>query len=80
MRLDGRTSVVQTGAMIGSQKLSRKRFSVSLDPADYNALLRLGAAQRPPMKQQYLVELAIKDLLDRHTDTQLPFPLRKVAS
>lgn len=78
MKLDDRTSVVQTGVMNSSQKLSRKRFSVSLDLVDYDALLRLGAAQRPPLKQQYLVELAIKDLLDRHADSQLSFPLRKV--
>jgi hypothetical protein len=79
-KLDGATKLVQSGAMARSLKPSRKRFSVSLDPVDYEALQRLGSAQRPPLKQQYLVELAIKDLLDRHATKQLSFPLRQVAS
>lgn len=54
----------------------RKRFSVALDMADYEALHKLGAAQRPPLKQQYLVELAVKNLLDQHANRQLSFPLK----
>ena len=78
--VDGTTKLVQSGAMARTQKPSRKRFSVSLDHVDYDALQKLGAAQRPPLKQQYLVELAIKDLLDRHANKQLSFPLRQAAS
>nr|WP_294814737.1 hypothetical protein [uncultured Sphingomonas sp.] len=45
--------------------------------ADYEALQKLGAAQRPPLKQQYLVELAVKNLLDQHANRQLSFPLKQ---
>ncbi|WP_127713332.1 hypothetical protein [Sinorhizobium meliloti] len=53
----------------------RKRFSIALDAADYEALQKLGAAQRPPLKQQYLIELAVKNLLDQYANRQLSFPL-----
>lgn len=78
--VDGTTKLVQSGAMARTLKPSRKRFSVSLDLVDYDALQKLGAAQRPPLKQQYLVELAIKDLLDRHASKQLSFPLRQATT
>lgn len=52
-----------------------KRFTVSLDEADYAALRELGESQKPPLNLQYLVRLAIKDLLDRHATKQLSFPL-----
>ena len=55
---------------------SKKRFSVTLDQKDYDALLALGAAQRPPLKLQYMVELAIKNLLDQHASKQLSLDLR----
>jgi hypothetical protein len=60
-----------------SSRPARKRFSIALDIADYDALQRLGAAQRPPLKQQYLVELAVKNLLDQHANRQLSFPLKQ---
>lgn len=68
---------MQNGEMDRSSKPMRKRFSVSLDLSDYKALQSLGAAQRPPLTQQYLVELAIKELLDRHASKQLTFPFRE---
>lgn len=55
--------------------MPKKRFSVSLDQEDYDALQDLGHAQRPPLKQQYLVEFAVKKLLDQHANRQLKFPL-----
>ena len=76
--LDSLTILVQPGAMENGPK--RIRFSVSLDYADYEALQRLGAVQRPQLKQQYLVELAIKDLLDRYANKQLSLPLREANS
>jgi hypothetical protein len=54
----------------------RRRFSITLDLADCEALRKLGAAQRPPLKQQYLVEYAVKSLLDQHASRQLSFPLK----
>lgn len=43
-----------------------KRFTVSLDEADYKALRELGEAQKPPLNLQYLVRLAVRNLLDQH--------------
>lgn len=56
---------------------TRKRFSIALDLADYEALQKLGAQQRPQLKMQYLVELAVKNLLDQHANRQLSFPLKQ---
>ena len=53
----------------------QKRFTVSLDAADHQALLELGQAQRPPLNLQYLVRLAVRNLLDQHAAKQLSFPL-----
>jgi len=77
--LDICTGLVQSGVMSAARRLApqRKRFSVTLDMADYEALQKLGAAQRPPLKQQYLVEFAIKNLLDGHANRQLSFPLKQ---
>lgn len=56
-------------------KALSKRFTVSLDPADYAALRALGEAQKPPLNLQYLLRLAVKNLLDQHATKQLTFPL-----
>jgi hypothetical protein len=53
----------------------QKRFTVSLQEADYAALRELGESQNPPLTLQYLVRLAIKNLLDQHATKQLSFPL-----
>ena len=53
----------------------QKRFSVSLDERDHAALVSLGQAQRPPLNLQYLVRLAVRNLLDQHAAQQLTFPL-----
>ncbi len=65
--------------MATSSNTSRKRFSIALDVADYEALQKLGAAQRPPLKQQYLVELAVRNLLDQYANEQLSFQLKHSA-
>lgn len=56
----------------------QKRFTVSLDAADHQALLELGEAQRPPLTLQYLVRLAVKNLLEEQAAKQLSFPLDRV--
>lgn len=78
--MDAGTKLVHCGAVPSSPAPKRHRFSVSLDASDYDALQRLGAAQRPPLKQQYLVELAVKNFLDHHANKQLTFPLNDDAS
>jgi hypothetical protein len=41
-----------------------KRFSVSLDAQDYDALCALAKAQRPPLALQFAARLAIRRFLD----------------
>jgi hypothetical protein len=53
----------------------QKRFTVSLDSGDYEALRALAAEHRPPLTLQYVVSVAVKNLLERHAATQLSFPL-----
>ena len=55
----------------------QKRFTVSLEEADYTALRELGESQKPSLNLQYLVRLAVKNLLDQHAAKQLSFPLDK---
>lgn len=56
---------------------AKRRFTVSLEERDYQALRSLGEAQRPPLKLQYMVELAIRNLLDQHANDQLALGLRQ---
>jgi hypothetical protein len=42
-----------------------KRFTISLDARDYEALRMLAEAQRPPLPLQYVVRLAVLRLLDQ---------------
>ncbi|MGF7173179.1 hypothetical protein FHS63_000926 [Azospirillum doebereinerae] len=53
----------------------QKRFTVSLDPRDYEALRTLAEGHRPPLTLQYVVKVAVQDLLERHASKQLTFPL-----
>ncbi len=54
---------------------SQKRFTVSLDEEDYDALIALADGHRPPLTLKYVVNVAIKNLLERHAARQLAFPL-----
>ncbi|MFZ5593341.1 MAG: hypothetical protein ACOY4D_03610 [Pseudomonadota bacterium] len=49
-----------------SDAASLKRFTVSLDAQDYEALCALAQAQRPPLSLQYAVRLAIRRFLDEY--------------
>lgn len=72
-----RTILVQVGAMSTQPRPQpeRKRFSIALDLADYEALQKLAAEQSPPLRQQYLVELAVKNLLEQHKNRQVSLQL-----
>lgn len=48
------------------QPTTLKRFTVSLDATDYEALCTLAQAQRPPISLQYAVRLAVRRFLDEH--------------
>ena len=54
---------------------NQKRFTVSLDDADYKALSDLGQSIKPPLNLQYLIRLAVRNLLDQHAARQLALPL-----
>lgn len=56
---------------------AKRRFTVSLEERDYDTLRALGAAQRPPLKLQYMVELAVRNLLDQNDNDQLTLGLRR---
>lgn len=53
----------------------RKRFTVSLESGDYDALRAIADHHRPPLKLQYVVNVAVKNLLERQAAKQLTFPL-----
>ena len=53
----------------------QKRFTVALDRAEYDALFALGGSVNPPVNLQYLLRLAVRNLLDQHAAKQLAFPL-----
>jgi hypothetical protein len=53
----------------------KKRFTVSLDAGDYETLRTIAASHRPPLQLQYVVNVAVKNLLERHAARQLTFPL-----
>jgi hypothetical protein len=42
-----------------------KRFTISLDARDYEALRMLAKPQRPPLTPKYVVRLALLRLLDQ---------------
>lgn len=53
----------------------QKRFTVSLASEDYEALRALAEGHRPSLSLQYVVNVAVKELLERHASKQLTFPL-----
>lgn len=48
-----------------------KRFTISLDAGDHEALRKLGESQRPPLPLQYVVRLAVRCFLDQPEATLL---------
>lgn len=55
--------------------MKQKRFTVSLEVEDYEALRTIADDHRPPLKLQYVVNVAVKNLLERQAAKQLTFPL-----
>lgn len=60
---------------IMASESNQKRFTVSVDQADYDALRQIAAAHKPKLSLQYVLRVAIKNLLDQHAAKQLSFPL-----
>lgn len=46
-----------------------------MDAEDYESLCAIARDHRPPLKLQYVVNVAIKNLLERQAAKQLTFPL-----
>lgn len=53
-----------------------RRFTVSLEPRDYDALRRIAESHRPPLSLQYVVRYALQEFLDHHKGRQLTLKLR----
>ena len=53
-----------------------KRFTVSLEPRDYEALRRVAESHRPPLSLQFIVRYALQEFLDRHEGRQLTLKLK----
>lgn len=56
-------------------KLNMKRFTVSLEQADYDALLRIAKNHRPPLSLQYVVRHIVQTFLDQNEGKQLKLDL-----
>lgn len=48
-----------------------RRFTVSLDPAEYAELKRIAESHRPPLSMQIVVRYALQKFLDEHKGKQL---------
>ncbi|MDD4932193.1 MAG: hypothetical protein PHO89_01835 [Methylacidiphilaceae bacterium] len=48
---------------------------MSLDSGDYETLRALPEGHRPPLTLQYVLSVAVKNLLERHAAKQPSFPL-----
>lgn len=78
-RIDKTVMLVHSGANrcgVGMSS-SKKRLSISLELEDYDALRALAEGHRPPLSLQYILSVAVKDLLEKHATRQLTLPLDK---
>jgi hypothetical protein len=59
---------------------NRFRFSISMNKNSHKRLVALGRSLRPPLKKQYLVELAVELLLEEVEGGQLKLPLDRTGA
>lgn len=57
------------------KKTGMKRFTVSLEPAEYAALRRIAESHRPSLSLQYVVHYTLQRFLDDNKGKQLPLRL-----
>lgn len=50
--------------------MTKKRFTVSLDVRDYDDLVMLAKGTSPPLTLQYVINYAVRRLLDQARDPQ----------
>jgi len=76
-RIDKTVILVHSGANRcgAGMSSSKKRLSISLEMEDYDALRALAEGHRPPLSLQYILNVAVKDLLEKHATRQLTLPL-----
>ncbi|WP_211091116.1 hypothetical protein [Sphingomonas sp. S2M10] len=78
MQLDEIWCIMVQGGPSGMAHLKhQKRFTVSVDQADYDALQQLCSTATPPVNLQYVMRLAVRNLLEQHASRQLTFPLER---
>lgn len=56
-------------------KAGLKRFTVSLEPAEYEALRQIAESSRPPLSLQYVVRYALQRFIDENRGKRLPLDL-----
>lgn len=56
-------------------KSEKKRFSVTLDEHDYNALKVIADSQKPPLSLQYVVSFALTKFITEHRSNQFELDL-----
>ena len=52
-----------------------RRFTVSLEPDNYEALRRIAESHRPPLSLQYVLRYAVQRFLDEQEGKQLTLKL-----
>jgi hypothetical protein len=57
--------------LVTRKRKKSKRFTVSLAERDYNRLVKIANAHRPPFTLQYMVDYGIQRLLERADEPQL---------
>jgi hypothetical protein len=57
-----------------------KRFTVSLDSADYTEFRRIAKSHKPPLSLQYVVRFALERFLERNRGKQLSLDLHSPES
>ena len=53
------------------KKSKMKRFTVSLEPAEYEELVRMAESHRPPLSLQYVVRYVLQIFLEENNEKQL---------
>jgi hypothetical protein len=53
-----------------------KRFTVSLEPTEHDALRQIADSHRPPLSLQYVVRYAMQRFLDESKEKQLQLNLK----
>lgn len=59
------------GVALRKTSPTRKRFTVSVEVRDYEALLAVGQGHKPPLPLQYVINFALQRFLREVKDSQL---------